>query len=66
MEKEAMDFLDITNKKLAKIEKKIQEMKLNIVIMSFYSDLTNRGYLTCISGSRNDGGRFVVREGGEI
>lgn len=33
------DFLDITSKKLAKIEKKIQEMKFNIVIMSFYSDI---------------------------
>ena len=39
MEKDAKEFLDITSKKLAKIEKKIQEMKLNIVIMSFYSDI---------------------------
>jgi hypothetical protein len=39
MEKDAKKFLDITSKKLAKIEKKIQEMKLNIVIMSFYSDI---------------------------
>ena len=39
MDKEASEFLEDTGKKLAKIEKKIQEMKLNIVIMSFYSDL---------------------------
>ncbi|WP_455393051.1 hypothetical protein [[Eubacterium] cellulosolvens] len=39
MNDEANEFLDNTSKKLAKIEKKIQEMKYNIVIMSFYSDL---------------------------
>ena len=39
MEDDTKEFLNITSKKLAKIEKKIQEMKLNIVIMSFYSDL---------------------------
>jgi len=39
MEEGTKEFLDNTSKKLAKIEKKIQEMKLNIVIMSFYSDL---------------------------
>jgi len=39
MAEEPTDFLDSTSKKLAKIEKKIQEMKYNIVIMSFYSDL---------------------------
>ena len=39
MEKDTKEFLDTTSKKLANIEKKIQEMKLNIVIMSFYSDL---------------------------
>jgi hypothetical protein len=39
MEEDTKEFLNTTSKKLAKIEKKIQEMKLNIVIMSFYSDL---------------------------
>ncbi len=39
MESEAKEFLNATTKKLEKIEKKIQEMKLNIVIMSFYSDI---------------------------
>jgi hypothetical protein len=39
MGEEPSDFLDSTSKKLAKIEKKIKEMKYNIVIMSFYSDL---------------------------
>ena len=39
MEEDTKEFLDTTSKKLANIEKKIQEMKLNIVIMSFYSDL---------------------------
>jgi hypothetical protein len=39
MVSEAREFLNTTSKKLALIEKKIQEMKLNIVIMSFYSDL---------------------------
>lgn len=39
MDSEAREFLNSTSKKLAKIEKKISEMKLNIVIMSFYSDL---------------------------
>jgi hypothetical protein len=39
MEKDAKEFLEVTSKKLANIEKKIQEMKLNIVIMSFYSDI---------------------------
>ena len=39
MVKDIKQFLSITSKKLEIIEKKIQEMKLNIVVMSFYSDL---------------------------
>jgi len=39
MVKDIKQFLSVTSKKLEIIEKKIQEMKLNIVIMSFYSDL---------------------------
>ena len=39
MENEVKDFINETSKKLSKIEKKIKEMKLNIVIMSFYTDL---------------------------
>lgn len=39
MENETKEFLSVTSKKLARIEKKIREMKLNIVIMSFYSDI---------------------------
>jgi hypothetical protein len=39
MEKDVKNFINKTSKKLAAIEKKIKEMKLNIVIMSFYTDL---------------------------
>lgn len=39
MEKSIKQFLTITTKKLDMIEKKIQEMKFNIIVMSFYSDL---------------------------
>jgi hypothetical protein len=39
MEKDVKDFINNTSKKLVAIEKKIKEMKLNIVIMSFYTDL---------------------------
>ena len=39
MEKDVKKFFNTTNKKLEAIEKRIQEMKLNIILMSFYSDL---------------------------
>ena len=39
MENDVKHFFNVTTKKLELIEKKIQEMKMNIVIMSFYSDL---------------------------
>lgn len=39
MDKDVKDFINSTSKKLVAIEKKIKEMKLNIVIMSFYTDL---------------------------
>ncbi len=39
MEENVKNFINSTSKKLAQIEKKIKEMKLNIVIMSFYTDL---------------------------
>jgi hypothetical protein len=39
MESNVKEFINDTSKKLTKIEKKIKEMKMNIVILSFYSDL---------------------------
>ena len=39
MEDTVKEFINDTSKKLTKIEKKIKEMKMNIVILSFYSDL---------------------------
>jgi hypothetical protein len=40
MEDTVKEFINDTSKKLTKIEKKIKEMKMNIVILSFYSDLS--------------------------
>ena len=39
MNKDMKQFFNLTSKKLEMIEKKIQEMKLNIIVMSFYADL---------------------------
>jgi hypothetical protein len=39
MEENVKDFINDTSEKIAKIEKKIKEMKMNIVILSFYTDL---------------------------
>ena len=39
LNKDMKQFFNLTSKKLEMIEKKIQEMKMNIIIMSFYADL---------------------------